>query len=119
MSERLQLLRKRGRGWSACVIAALTILLGGCVAETFSAPGASALGSTYFGYLAKEKGEPVVVTPDLEDYSDGLQALAADELRRLEPPCDRDGVAKDCSVVHRMIIDYGDLRLRIRAAKDD
>ena len=103
-----------------CAIAALTIPLTGCVTETFSALGAAgSLGSAYFGYLAKEKGEPVVVTPDLEDYSEGVQALAADELRRLEPPCDRDGVAKDCSVVHRMIIDYGDLRRRILASKDD
>ena len=72
-----------------------------------------------FNYLSKEKGEPVVVLPDMEDYSKGVQALAADELGQLRPPCARDGVAKDCSVVHRMIIDYGDLRRRIRAAKDD
>ena len=98
----------------------LTIPLTGCVTEVFSGVSvAGSIGSAYFNYLDKEKGEPVIVTADLEDYNEGVQALAADELGRLRPPCARDGVAKDCSVVHRMIIDYGDLRRRIRAAKDD
>jgi hypothetical protein len=48
-----------------------------------------------------------------------VQALAADELDRLGPPCGRTDIVKDCSVVHRMVIDYGDLRRRIRVAKDD
>ena len=91
-----------------------------CVGEAFSALGAAgSLGSAYFNYMAKEKGEPQIVTPDIEDYSDAVQALAADELDRLGPPCGRTDIAKDCSVVHRMVIDYGDLRRRIRAAKDD
>ena len=94
--------------------------MAGCVTETFSALGAAgSLGTAYFGYLAKEKGEPQIVTPDIEDYSSGVQALAADELRTLGPPCDRAEVAEGCSSVHRMVIDYGDLRRRIRAAKDD
>ena len=104
----------------AFAIAALTIPMTGCVTETFSALGAAgSLGTAYFGYLAKEKGEPVVVTPNIEDYSEGVQALAADELRHLGPPCDRTKAVEGCSSVHRMVIDYGDLRRRIRAAKDD
>ena len=103
-----------------CAIAVLTIPLTACVTETFSALGAAgSLGSAYFDYMAKEKGEPQIVTPDLEEYSDGVQALTADELDRLGPPCGRTDIVKDCSVVHRMVIDYGDLRRRIRAAKDD
>jgi len=61
----------------------LTIRLTACVTETFSALGAAgSLGSAYFNYMVKEKGEPQIVTPDIEDYSDGVQALAADELDR-------------------------------------
>ena len=66
----------------------LTIPLTACVTETFSALGAAGfLGSAYFDYMAKEKGEPQIVTPDIEDYSDGVQALAVDELDRLGSPC--------------------------------
>ena len=98
----------------------LTIPLTACVTETFSALGAAgSLGSAYFNYMAKEKGEPQIGAPDIEDYNDGVQALAADELDRLGPPCGRTDIVKDCSVVHRMVIDYGDLRRRIRAAKAD
>ena len=65
----------------------LTIPLTACATETFRALGAAgSLGSAYFDYTAKEKGEPQIVTPDIEDYSDGVQALAADELDRLGPP---------------------------------
>ena len=113
--------RQRGRGWLACAIAALTIPLTGCVTtEIFSGVGAvGSVATAYFQYLQKEKGEPQIVTPDIEDYSSGVQALAADELDSLGPPCGRQEVADGCSAIHRMIIDYGDLRRRIRAAKDD
>ena len=120
MQNKLQLPKKRKRGWSAFAIATLLIPLSGCVTEVFSGVSAAgSLGSAYFDYLAKEKAEPVVVTPDIEDYSEGVQALAADELDRLGPPCGRTDIVKDCSVIHRMVIDYGDLRRRIRAAKDE
>ena len=103
-----------------CAIAVLTIPLTACVMETFSAVGAAgALGSAYFDWKSQEKIEPQIVTPDIEDYSDGVQALAADELDRVGPPCGRTDIVKGCSVVHRMVIDYGDLRRRIRAAKED
>ena len=99
-------------------IATLTIPLNGCVTEIFSGVSAAgSVGSAYINYLAKEKGDPVVVTPDLEDYSDGVQAIASAELKRLEPPCSSIEVVKECSVIHRMIIDYGDLRRKIRASK--
>ena len=49
----------------------------------------------------------------------GLPTELADKLDRLGPPCGRTDIVKDCSVVHRMVIDYGDLRRCIRAAKDD
>ena len=101
-----------------CAIAVLTIPLTACVTETFSALGAAgSLGSAYFDYMAKEKGEPQIVTPDIEDYGKNVQAFAAEELRRLGPPCGRTDIVKGCSVVHRMVIDYGDLRRRIRAAE--
>ncbi len=95
------------------------IPLNGCVTEVFSGVSAvGSLGSAYFNYLGKEKGEPVIVTPDIEDYSESVQALAADEISKLDPPCGRQETPKNCSVIHRMIIDYGDLRRRIRAAND-
>jgi len=101
-------------------IVALPIPLTGCVTEIFSGVSAAgSIGSAYINYLAKEKGEAVIVTPDLEDYSKGMQALAADELDRLPPPCPRIEEAEGCSAIHRMVIDYGDLRRKIRASKDD
>ena len=75
MQSNSLLSRRRGRGWSACAIAVLTIPLTACVTETFRALGAAgSLGSAYFDYTAKEKGEPQIVTPDIEDYSDGVEA---------------------------------------------
>ena len=118
--NKLLRLKKLGRGCLLSVIVPLPILLTGCVTEIFSGVSAAGtLGSAYFGYLSKEKGEPVIVTPDLEDYSKDIQSMASTELKTMLPPCPREGVAKDCSVVHRMVIDYGDLRRKIRASKDD
>ena len=49
-------------------IVALPIPLTGCVTEIFSGVSAAgSIGSAYINYLAKEKGEAVIVTPDLED----------------------------------------------------
>ena len=48
------------------------------------------------------------------------QELAAAEMKSLNGPCPRDTVVvRGCSVMKRMVIDYGDLRRRIRSAKDD
>jgi len=67
--------------------------------------------------LAKEKGEPQIVVPEIEDYGKNVQALAADEIGKLGPACPRDEVIVSCSAIHRMVIDYGELRRRIRAAE--
>ena len=64
-------------------------------------------------------GGPVIVTPQIEDYSKELQAAAA-EMKAIPGPCPRDTLnVSDCSAPKRLVIDYGDLRQRIRAAKDD
>ena len=75
------------------------------------------LASGYFSYKTAEKGEAIIITPPLVDYSTEIQATAADKLGQLGAPCSRDVVVAGCSAIARMIIDYGDLRRRIRAAK--
>ena len=80
--------------------------------------GASAVGA-YWDYQGAKKGEPVIVTPPIEAYSKELQAAAAAEMKSLNGPCPRDTViVANCSAVKRMVIDYGDLRQRIRAARE-
>ena len=60
------------------------------------------------------------MTPPIEDYTKELQAAAAAEMKSLNGPCPRDTVnVTDCSAVKRMVIDYGDLRQRIRAAREE
>ena len=79
--------------------------------------GASAVGA-YWDYQGAKKGEPVIVTPPIEAYSKELQDAAAAEMKSLNGPCPRDTVnVTYCSAVKRMLIDYGDLRQRIRAAR--
>ena len=81
--------------------------------------GASAVGA-YWDYKGAKKGEPVIVTPPIDAYSKKLQAAAAAEMKALNGPCPRDTVnVSDCSALKRLVIDYGDLRQRIRAAKDE
>ena len=59
------------------------------------------------------------MTPLIEAYSDNVQAAAAAEMKALAGPCPRDTVIfADCLAVKRMVIDYGDLRQRIRAARE-
>ena len=80
--------------------------------------GASAVGA-YWEYQGAKKGEPVIVTPPIEDYPKELQAAAAAEMKAIPDPCPRDTVnVRDWSAVKRMVIDYGDLRQRIRAARE-
>ena len=72
----------------------------------------------YWDYRGAEKGEPVIVTPPIEAYSKELQAAAAAEMKSLNGPCPRDTVnVSDYSALKRLVIDYGDLRQRIQAAK--
>ena len=59
------------------------------------------------------------MTTPIEDYSKELQAAAAAEMKAIPGPCPRDTVkVMDYSALKRQIIDYGDLRQRIRAARE-
>ena len=80
--------------------------------------GAS-LGSAYFNWLAKEKSEPIIVAPDVVDYSASVQDRAADELDVLGEPCPTDAVLADCSALARFVVDYGRRRDQVRAAKKE
>ena len=97
----------------------LSILVTGCVTAIGSGVGAAAsVTGAYFDYLASEKGEAVVVTPPLTEYAPEIMARSADEFEQLGPPCARDTIVADCSAAARLIMDYGTLRDKIRAAKD-
>ena len=99
-------------------IMCLTILVTGCVTAISSGVGAAAsVTGAYFDYLTSEKGEAVIVTPPLVDYTSEIQTRAADEFDKLGPPCARDTVIENCSAVARFVMDYGTLRDKIRAAK--
>ena len=77
-------------------------------------------GGAYWDYKGAEKGEPVIVTPPIEAYSKELQDAAAAEMKALNGPCPRDTVnVSGCSALKRLVIDYGDLRHHIRAAKNE
>ena len=106
--------------WRITAIALILLLPTGCLTAASSVVGAgpSAVGA-YYDYKGAEKGEPVIVTPPIEDYSKQLQAAAAAAMKSLSGPCPRDTViVANCSAVKRMVIDYGDLRQRIRAARE-
>ena len=73
----------------------------------------------YWDHKGAKKGEPVIVTSPIEAYSKELLAAAAAEMRAIPGPCPRDTVnVTDCSAVKRTVIDYGDLRQWIRAARE-
>tara|TARA_Y100001938_G_C8095998_1_gene438193 strand:- start:4106 stop:4444 length:339 start_codon:yes stop_codon:yes gene_type:complete len=108
----------RVTAWTACALVLCAVLLSGCVTAVSSGLGAvGSLASGYFSYKTAEKGAAVIVTPPLVEYSAAIQTTAADKLQQLGQPCPRDVVVGDCSAIARMIIDYGDLRRKIRAAK--
>jgi len=107
----------------ACLALLLAICLaplGGCVVTPiFSAVSATAgTASAYFDWKTSEASEPIVVAPDLVDYTAAVQDRAADELDRLGKPCPADTVTADCSAVARFIIDYGRMRDQVRAARE-
>lgn len=119
--RRRRLYLKRKHAWQIFVIALILLVPTGCVtvASSVVGAGASAVGA-YWDYRGAEKGEPVIVTPPLEEYATAVQSAAAAEMASLPGPCPRDKVVvRGCSVMKRMVIDYGDLRRRIRAAKDE
>lgn len=60
---------------------------------------------------------PIVLVPDLPEYSQAFQAMAAEELAGIQtPPCDRHEPIKGCSALGRLVVDYGSMRAAIRAA---
>ncbi len=96
----------------------LVMPLTGCVTAISSGVGATAsVAGAYFDWKTSEKGEPVIVTPPIVEYSKDIQSKAADELDKLSHACPRDVVTPDCSALSRMIADYGTLRQKIRAAQ--
>ena len=93
-------------------------LLAGCVTPVFSAVSAGAgTASAWFDYKTSKATEPIVVAPDIVDYTAVVQARAADELDRLGKPCPADIVIADCSAVSRFVMDYGRMRDQVRAAR--
>ena len=79
--------------------------------------GASATGA-YFDYLTAEKAEGVVIVPPIQEYTPEFLAKAAVETEFLKEPCSHDDVSDECSALGQMLIDYGVLRDKIRAAED-
>ena len=80
--------------------------------------GASAVGA-YWDYQGAKQGEPVIITPPIEAYSKERQAAATAEMKAISDSCPRDTFnVTGCSAVKRMAIDHGDLRQRIRAARE-
>jgi hypothetical protein len=105
--------------WMLFAMVCLSILVTGCVTAVSSGVGAAAsVTGAYFDYLTSEKGEAVIVTPPIVDYTSEIQTRAADEFEQLGPPCARDTVTENCSAVARFVMDYGTLRDKIRAAKE-
>ncbi len=98
------------------------LLLPGCgagITEIASIASASASSAgAYFDYKTSEKAEPVIVTPPIVEYNPEFMMRAALELEYLKPPCAKDEPSDACSTLGRMIIDYGDLREKIKAANN-
>ena len=105
--------------FGVCLLLTCLALLSGCVVTPiFSAVSATAgTASAYFDYKTSEAAEPIVVAPDVVDYTAAVQGRAADELDRLGKPCLADTVIADCSAVARFVIDYGRMRDQVRAAR--
>ncbi len=102
---------------SLCVTS--VVLLSSCVSTAFNAVSASAAAtSAYFDFKTSEAAEPIIVAPDLVQYTPDVQDRAADELSNLKP-CSSDVVFANCSAVARMVIDYGRMREQIRTIKQD
>tara|TARA_R100000152_G_C6733149_1_gene157585 strand:- start:151 stop:609 length:459 start_codon:yes stop_codon:yes gene_type:complete len=118
-----RLLRKRGNAWTKCSLLTALILLQGCgagISEIAAIASASASSAgAYFDYKTSEKAEPVIVTPPTAEYSSEFMMRAALELEYLKRPCAKDEPSDTCSTLGRMILDYGDLRAKIKAAKNE
>lgn len=79
--------------WLLSLLLGLTALAGGCAADNSSH----------------------VVAPRPLAYAETVQQRAAEELAALGAPCPRDSLTEGCSAVHRLVIDYGNLRGQLRA----
>jgi len=55
------------------------------------------------------------VLPDVTTYNPAFQAQAAVEISALKPPCAPDVANEHCSSVHRMMIDYLNMRDQTRS----
>jgi len=55
------------------------------------------------------------ISPTLASYDPAFQLRAAEEMAALRPACARDVVIDQCSTIKRMMIDYKELRDKIRA----
>jgi len=119
--RRQRLLKKRGSAWTKFSLLTALILLPGCgagISEIAAITSASASSAgAYFDYKTSEKAEPVIVTPPISEYNAEFMMRAALELEHLKPPCAVDEPSDACSTLGRMIVDYGDLREKIKAAK--
>ena len=83
-------------------------------------------------YISRLKfGSQFNYTPEFHSKSDvegdnyfhniSTRYLAAGDeirLRKIGEPCPHDVVIKECSAIARMVVDYGDLRRKIRAANE-
>lgn len=86
----------RRSAWLLFPLLGLTVLAGGCATG----------------------GSSTVIAPEPAEYADAVQQRAAAELGGLPAPCPRNRVTEGCSAVHRLVIDYGQLRGQLRAARD-
>lgn len=120
-SRKRRLSQRRKKEWLKLTAVLGVIFLNGCLMETSSILGAGAsITGAYFDYLTStENSEPILVTPPIAKYSDDIQALAASELKNMKLPCPRTIIVDECSASARLIIDYGDLRRKIRAAENN
>lgn len=64
---------------------------------------------------ACERISSSAVSPTLANYDAAFQLRAAEEMAKLRPACARDVVIEQCSTIKRMIIDYKELRDKVRA----
>jgi len=60
---------------------------------------------------------PLVVAPDLAQYSQAFQSQLADEIEaQTNIACPRDIIVPNCSAWLRAVVDYGHMREQSRAA---
>ena len=117
-----QKLKRIGVCLKLMLIGLCLLLPNGCVTvltSTASVIGAGAsTAGAYFDYLTAEKAEGVIIVPPIQEYTPEFLGKAASESEYLKEPCRHDLVNEKCSALGQMLIDYGVLRDKIRAAAD-